>query len=79
MALSRSGALPAAHAKTGDLLQPGRVYVAPPGCHLLLPSGVIELSSGPRVNRTRPAVATSIVAGIARPADGEPAPTPRTP
>lgn len=53
--LSRSGPLPAAHAKTGERLQPGRVYVAPPGCHLLLPSGVVELSNGPRVNRTRPA------------------------
>ena len=54
--LSRSGPLPAAHAQAGERLQPGRVYVAPPGCHLLLPGGVAELSNGPRVNRTRPAV-----------------------
>jgi two-component system chemotaxis response regulator CheB len=54
--LSRSGPLPAAHAQTGERLQPGRIYVAPPGCHLLLPSGVAELSNGPRVNHTRPAV-----------------------
>jgi two-component system, chemotaxis family, protein-glutamate methylesterase/glutaminase len=54
--LSRSGRLPAAHAKAGERLQAGRVYVAPPGCHLLLPGGVAELSSGPRVNRSRPAV-----------------------
>jgi len=54
--LSRAGPLPATHAKAGERLQPGRVYVAPPGCHLLLTSGVVELSNGPRVNRTRPAV-----------------------
>ena len=54
--LSRSGPLPAAHAETGDRLQPGRIYVAPPGWHLLLSDGVAELSNGPRVNHTRPAV-----------------------
>ena len=54
--LSRFGPLPAAHAKTGDQMQPGRIYIAPPGCHLLMPRGVAELSNGPRVNRSRPAV-----------------------
>jgi two-component system chemotaxis response regulator CheB len=54
--LSRAGPLPAAHAQTGERLQPGRVYVAPPGRHLLLPGGVVELSNGPRVNHARPAV-----------------------
>ena len=54
--LSRSGPLPAAHATMGERLAPGRVYVAPPGCHLLLPGGVAELSNGPKVNHTRPAV-----------------------
>jgi two-component system chemotaxis response regulator CheB len=29
--------LPAAHARTGEPLQPGRIYVAPPGCHLACP------------------------------------------
>jgi two-component system, chemotaxis family, protein-glutamate methylesterase/glutaminase len=53
--LARSGPLPAAHAAMGEPLQPGRIYVAPPGCHLLMPDGVVELSNGPRVNRTRPA------------------------
>jgi len=54
--LERLGSLPAAHARTGDPLQPGRIYVAPPGCHLLMPAGVIELSNGPRMNRVRPAI-----------------------
>ena len=54
--LSRSGPLPAAHAREGERLAPGRVHVAPPGRHLLVPGGVVELSGGPRVNRARPAV-----------------------
>ena len=54
--LERMGPLPAAHARTGESLRPGRIYVAPPGCHLLMPAGVIELSNGPRVNRARPAI-----------------------
>jgi two-component system chemotaxis response regulator CheB len=54
--LSRAGPLPATHAEQGERLQPGRIYVAPPGCHLLLPAGIVELSNGPKVNRTRPAV-----------------------
>jgi len=54
--LSRSGPLPATHGEAGERLQSGRVYVAPPGCHLLMPGGVVELSNGPKVNRTRPAV-----------------------
>src|SRR5262252_946383 len=37
--LARAGTLPAAHAAAGERLRPGRIYVAPPGCHLLLPSG----------------------------------------
>jgi two-component system chemotaxis response regulator CheB len=48
--------LPASHAKEGEQLQPGQVYVAPPGRHLLVPGGVAELSNGPKVNRSRPAV-----------------------
>ena len=37
--LSRSGPLPAEHAKAGERLRPGQVYVAPPGRHLLMPGG----------------------------------------
>jgi two-component system, chemotaxis family, protein-glutamate methylesterase/glutaminase len=54
--LDRPGPLPAAHARMGEALLPGRIYVAPPGCHLLIPGGVVELSHGPRLNRCRPAV-----------------------
>ena len=54
--LERAGPLPVAHARIGEPLQPGRIYVAPPGCHLLMPAGVVELSNGPRMNRARPAI-----------------------
>jgi two-component system, chemotaxis family, protein-glutamate methylesterase/glutaminase len=54
--LERRGPLPAAHARRGEPLQPGRICVAPPGCHLLMPGGMVELSHGPRMNRVRPAV-----------------------
>ncbi|NMH80418.1 chemotaxis protein CheB, partial [Pseudonocardia xinjiangensis] len=54
--LSRSGPLPAEHAVHGDQIRPGRIYVAPPGFHLLVAGGVARLSPGPRVNRHRPAV-----------------------
>lgn len=54
--LERAGPLPAAHAETGEQVRPGRIYVAPPGCHLLMPGGTVELSNGPRINHTRPAI-----------------------
>lgn len=54
--LTRSGPLPAAHSRTGEPVRRGRIHVAPPARHLLMPGGVVELSNGPRINRTRPAV-----------------------
>jgi two-component system chemotaxis response regulator CheB len=53
--LARAGTLPVAHAIAGERPRPGRIYVAPPGCHLLVPGGVAELSYGPRVNYSCPA------------------------
>ena len=54
--LERAGRLPAGHARQGEPLLPGRIYVAPPDLHLLTVEGTTRLSSGPRVNRHRPAV-----------------------
>jgi two-component system chemotaxis response regulator CheB len=54
--LSRSGPLPAAHAKQGEIIEPGRIYIAPPDRHLLVRTGRIELSRGPRENHCRPAI-----------------------
>jgi len=54
--LARAGRLPATHARHGEPLRSGHIYVAPPDRHLLAVAGVARLSSGPRVNRHRPAV-----------------------
>jgi two-component system, chemotaxis family, protein-glutamate methylesterase/glutaminase len=54
--LSDAGALDAAFAAHGELLEPGRIYVAPPDHHMLVNDGVVELSRGPRENWARPAV-----------------------
>jgi two-component system chemotaxis response regulator CheB len=54
--LQRSGSLPAAHAVDGEPIQPGRIYVAPPGQHLLVVDDHFRLTRGPRENGARPAV-----------------------
>lgn len=54
--LERAGRLPAAHARDGEPIQPGRIYVAPPDLHLLLDRGTVRLVRGPKENNARPAV-----------------------
>ena len=54
--LSRNGPLPAIHARDGEAIAAGHIYVAPPNRHLLVRAGHVELSIGPRENHTRPAV-----------------------
>jgi two-component system, chemotaxis family, protein-glutamate methylesterase/glutaminase len=47
----------AIHPKNGQKIEHGAIYVAPPDHHmLLLESGRIHLSHGPKENRTRPAI-----------------------
>ncbi|HEY3185479.1 MAG TPA: chemotaxis protein CheB [Gaiellaceae bacterium] len=54
--LTRAGKLEAAHAVDGEPIEPGRIYVAPPDCHLLIDPGAIRVSRGPRENGHRPAI-----------------------
>ena len=54
--LSRSGPLPAGHPMNGSPIQTGNIYVAPPDHHLLVHQDRIELNSGPKENRHRPAI-----------------------
>jgi two-component system, chemotaxis family, protein-glutamate methylesterase/glutaminase len=54
--LSRHGALPAAHARDGEPLVHTRIYVAPPGRHLLIKRRTIRSVNGPHENGHRPAV-----------------------
>lgn len=54
--LDRAGPLRAAHAVDGELLEPGRIYVAPPDCHIAADDGQVRVFPGPRENGHRPAV-----------------------
>ena len=53
--LARAGTLPAAHAVDGEAIRPGRIFVAPPGCHLLIDEEQVHLVRGPKENGHRPA------------------------
>jgi len=51
------GALPVAHARDGETIELGRIYIAPPDQHMMIePAGHIRLSRGPKQNRFRPAI-----------------------
>jgi two-component system, chemotaxis family, protein-glutamate methylesterase/glutaminase len=54
--IARRAALKVKRAEHGDPIEHGRLYVAPPDRHLLVGEGSVELSSGPRENRSRPAL-----------------------
>lgn len=55
--LSRAQRMPATYPADGQRIQPGRIYVAPPDCHLVLTEDSrITLAKGPRENGCRPAV-----------------------
>lgn len=54
--LNRCGVLPAQHAKEGEPIELGRIYVAPPDFHLLVERGRLKLSRGPKENRFRPSI-----------------------
>ena len=54
--LSRAGKLPAVHAVHDQAIEPGTIYIAPPGRHMLIVENRIHLSRGPRESGHRPAV-----------------------
>lgn len=55
--LRQAGPLPAEHAQSGEHIEPGRIYVAPPDRHLIVEAaGRLRLSRGPKENHARPAV-----------------------
>ncbi len=54
--LDRASALPAAPAQDGEVLEPGRIYVAQPDLHLTVADGHVRLTPDARVNGHRPAV-----------------------
>src|SRR5262249_878437 len=42
--------------RDGDVIRPGRIYVAPPDNHLLVEDGCVRVIHGPKENRHRPAI-----------------------
>jgi two-component system chemotaxis response regulator CheB len=44
------------HAVDGSPIETGRIYIAPPNCHMVVESGRMHLHSGPTENRHRPAI-----------------------
>jgi two-component system chemotaxis response regulator CheB len=54
--LSGYGRLPATFAQDGQLIEQGRLYVAPPDRHLLVQGQQMILRRGPRENMSRPAI-----------------------
>lgn len=54
--LSVAGTLPAKHPSANEPIVPGRIYVAPPGYHLVLSPGIVTLGHGPKENLQRPCI-----------------------
>lgn len=55
--LSAAGPLPAQFAKPQDAPEPGRIFIAPPGVHLLMSGDArLTLGTGPRENNSRPSI-----------------------
>jgi two-component system chemotaxis response regulator CheB len=54
--LSRRGPLPAVHARHGETIAAGHIYVAPPDYHLRVRDGTVVLTRGPHENNSRPSV-----------------------
>jgi two-component system, chemotaxis family, protein-glutamate methylesterase/glutaminase len=54
--LERSGKLPVMHAKDGEPIKMGRIYVAPPDFHLLIDEEKVVVKKGPKENRFRPSI-----------------------
>lgn len=54
--LEHRGKLACRHAREGERIESGRIYVAPPDHHMLLERGRIRVTKGARENRSRPAI-----------------------
>src|SRR5262252_5460993 len=54
--LDRAGPLPAVVPGEDAALERGRIYVAPPGRHLVVEPGCVRAISGPKENRHRPSI-----------------------
>lgn len=56
--LNHSGHIPALHPASGQIIEAGTIYVAPPDFHMLIQKDRIQLWHGPKENQHRPSVNT---------------------
>ena len=54
--ISNRSSWKAVHATHDQKIERGKIYVAPPGYHLLIEKGKMELGKGPSENRFRPSI-----------------------
>ncbi|GAB3883202.1 chemotaxis protein CheB [Spirosoma agri] len=54
--LTVSGALPVVHPQDGEVIQTGKIYVAPPDHHMLVEHDQVIVKKGPKENRFRPSI-----------------------
>ena len=54
--LDHIGQLKVKFAEDKETIEPGRIYIAPPDFHLLLESGRMRITRGPRENLVRPSI-----------------------
>jgi two-component system chemotaxis response regulator CheB len=54
--LTRHGAMRAEHARDGEPILPGRMYVAPPDRHVIIGKDTVGVRLAPKVNGHRPAI-----------------------
>jgi two-component system chemotaxis response regulator CheB len=54
--LDQAGPLPAGVARDAEQIGAGRIYVAPPGHHLLVDGDIVGVKAGPKENRFRPSI-----------------------
>ncbi len=54
--LNRLGGVHAHHPEDGDMIEPGKIYIAPPDRHLLIEKDRVVVRKGPKENRFRPSI-----------------------
>lgn len=54
--LEKAGRLPARHARDGERIAQGTIYVAPPDLHMVIDADAIRTVRGPKQNFARPAI-----------------------
>jgi two-component system, chemotaxis family, protein-glutamate methylesterase/glutaminase len=54
--MQRASKLPAVHPADRTRIENGKIYIAPPGCHMIVEGSLLRVIQGPRENLHRPAI-----------------------